>query len=191
MCICDWSIKLAAGGTVSLSQCPIEHTRIRIQIQRGAKDKIYTGSLDAAIKIFKNHGIRGLNRGQAPTTVRESTGLMLYFTVIEKLTATLTPAGITNKKDVPIYVPLLAGGIGGTFYWVFNYPFDYVKTLMQSDKFGEFKYKTMTQCFQDELAAHGWRGFFKGYVICMMRSFPVNAAALLTYRFMQRISHVS
>ena len=34
-------------------KCPVEHTRIRIQIQRGQADKVYTGSLDAAIKIFK------------------------------------------------------------------------------------------------------------------------------------------
>ena len=67
-------------------KCPIEHTRIRIQIQRGQADKVYSGSLDAGAKIFKNQGIKGLFRGQAPTTVREATGLSLYFTVIEKLT---------------------------------------------------------------------------------------------------------
>lgn len=51
-------------------QCPVEHTRIRIQIQRGQADKVYSGSLDAALKIFKQYGFRGLNRGQGPTTVR-------------------------------------------------------------------------------------------------------------------------
>ncbi len=53
----------------------------------------------------------------------------------------MTPAGNVDKKNLPFYVPLLAGGIGGTAYWMFNYPFDYVKTLMQSDKLGDFKYK--------------------------------------------------
>jgi solute carrier family 25 carnitine/acylcarnitine transporter 20/29 len=91
---------------------------------------------------------------------------------------------------VPIYVPILAGGIGGTSYWMFNYPFDYVKTLMQSDKFGEFKYKNMISCFKDQYATGGWRAFFKGYVICMMRSFPVNAAAITVYRFMQKVTNV-
>lgn len=102
----------------------------------------------------------------------------------------LSPPGV-DKKNLPIYVPMLAGGIGGTSYWMFNYPFDYVKTLMQSDKFGEFKYKTMLQCFQDQYSQHGYKTFFKGYVICMLRSFPVNAAALITYRFMQRVTGVS
>ncbi|CAM5999037.1 unnamed protein product [Sphagnum balticum] len=143
--------ELGLGGGVTREvlrrmECPIEHTRIRIQIQRGSTDKVYSGSLDAALQIFKKHGFRGLNRGQGPTTVRESTGLCLYFTVIEKLTELLSLPGV-KKEDQPLYVPLLAGGVGGTFYWVFNYPFDYVKTLMQSDKFGDFRYKSMAQCF--------------------------------------------
>jgi solute carrier family 25 carnitine/acylcarnitine transporter 20/29 len=98
---------------------------------------------------------------------------------------------VTDKKNLPIYVPFIAGGIGGTLYWMFNYPFDFVKTKMQTDKFGDFKYKTTLQCFQDNYREGGLKGFYKGYVICMMRSFPVNAAAVVVYRLMQRLSNVS
>lgn len=73
-------------------------------------------------------------------------------------------------------------------YWALNYPFDYVKTLMQTDKLENPKYKSTLQCFRESFAAHGAKGFFKGYLICMMRSFPVNAAAIVTYRTMQRLS---
>ena len=90
-----------------------------------------------------------------------------------------------------MYVPFIAGGVGGTAYWAFNYPFDYVKTLMQTDKLGDTKYKTTMQCFSDSYKAHGLQGFYKGYLICMMRSFPVNAAAIVTYRLMQRLSNVT
>lgn len=163
-----------------------------MQIQRGNIDKVYSGSLDAAVKIFRQWGFRGLNRGQGPTTIRESIGLCLYFTVIEKVTKALTPSNL-HSHQVPIYVPLMAGGLGGTIYWVFSYPFDYVKTLMQCDKLGDYKYPTMASCFRDQYQLGGWRTFFKGYLICMMRSFPVNAAAVATYRVMQKatgtISH--
>lgn len=76
-------------------------------------------------------------------------------------------------------------------YWAFNYPFDYVKTLMQTDNLDNPKYKSTLQCFRDSYNAHGARGFFKGYLICMLRSFPVNAAAIVTYRLMQRLSNVT
>jgi solute carrier family 25 (mitochondrial carnitine/acylcarnitine transporter), member 20/29 len=97
---------------------------------------------------------------------------------------------VTQKKDLPVYVPFIAGGIGGTFYWVFNYPFDYVKTLMQTDNLNNLKYKSTIQCFRDSYQSHGIKGFYKGYVICMMRSFPVNAAAIVVYRMMQRATGV-
>ena len=45
--------RVVASGMTSIIQCPIEHTRIRIQIQRGQADKVYSGSLDATVKIFK------------------------------------------------------------------------------------------------------------------------------------------
>lgn len=99
----------------------------------------------------------------------------------------MTPAN-TDKNNVPIYVPLIAGGVAGTSYWVFNYPFDYVKTLMQSDKLGELKYPNMLSCFREQYKLGGMRVFFKGYVICMMRSFPVNAAFVGTYRTMQKLT---
>lgn len=135
--------------------------------------------------------MRGLYRGYTASLIRESTGLGCYFSVIEFLTDYFTPVGVTNKKDLPIWVPLIAGGVGGTTYWMFNYPIDYVKTLMQTDKFGDFKYKSTLHCFQTQYAENGIRTFFKGYVICMLRSFPVNAAAMMTYRIMQRVSNVA
>lgn len=102
----------------------------------------------------------------------------------------LSPPGV-QKKDLPFYIPFIAGGIGGTTYWVFNYPFDYVKTIMQSDKLGDLKYPSMWSVFKDHYKTHGIGTFYKGYVICMMRSFPVNAAAMVTYRLMQRLSNVA
>ena len=43
---------------------------------------------------------------------------------------------------------------------------------------------------QQEYRKSGWKTFYRGYLICMMRSFPVNAAAVVTYRLMQRVSGV-
>jgi solute carrier family 25 carnitine/acylcarnitine transporter 20/29 len=158
-----------------------------VQIQKGEADRIYTGSIDAARKIYKQYGIRGLNRGQIPTTIRESTGLCLSLTTIEKVSKKLTPPGL-HHNEVPVYVPMTAGAMGGTMYWMFNYPFDYVKTLMQSDKLGDFKYPTMRSVFKEQYRLGGWRIFFKGYLICMMRSLPVNSASVATYRVMQRFT---
>lgn len=47
---------------------PVEHARIRIQIQK--TNAIYHGSVDAAIKITKSYGIRGLYKGFLATWLR-------------------------------------------------------------------------------------------------------------------------
>lgn len=182
-------LQLLFAGTQVFTQTVIEHTRIRIQIQKSAADKVYSGSLDALIKIYQQHGVRGLWRGLGPSMVRESTGLMFLFLTSEAIYKRLSPPGV-GKKDLPIWIPMVGGGIGGITYWMFNYPFDYVKTLMQSDTFGNFKYSSMWDCFRKEYAANGWRVFYKGYVICMMRSFPVNSILLVTYRVMQKVTGV-
>lgn len=51
-------------------------------------------------------------------------------------------------------------------------------------------YLGFIDCFKKQYAISGVKGFFKGYVICMMRSFPVNAGALVSYRLMQNLLHV-
>ncbi len=108
--------------------------RIRIQIQKTAAEKVYSGSLNAAYVIIRKYGLRGFYKGMVPTALRECTGLTFFFTVIDYLTKLLAPPGVP-KKDHPFHVPFIAGGLGGTAYWCFNYPLDYVKTLMQSDSF--------------------------------------------------------
>lgn len=60
----------ATGILTSFLVSPIEHSRIRIQIQRGSADKVYSGSFDALVKIIQQHGIKGLYRGFAPTLIR-------------------------------------------------------------------------------------------------------------------------
>jgi hypothetical protein len=44
--------------------------RIRIQIQKTASEKIYSGSLNAAYVILRKYGIRGLLKGQVATSLR-------------------------------------------------------------------------------------------------------------------------
>ena len=61
---------------------------------------------------------------------------------------------------------------------------------MQTDKLGNFKYENTLDCIKQKYAEHGLKGFYKGYVICMLRSFPVNAASIIVYRLMQRLTGV-
>jgi hypothetical protein len=42
--------------------------------------------------------------------------------------------------------PFLAGGLAGCSSWLFIYPVDYIKTVIQSQSLSNLKYKSATDC---------------------------------------------
>ena len=76
-----------------------------------------------------------------------------------------------NLKDNGISV-LNSGGIAGTLSWMLSYPFDVIKTRMQSGN------HSITKCIQKG-------GLFNGLLICLLRAYPVNAVGLYTYEYLK------
>ncbi len=87
------------GVTSGIISSPVEHIRIRLQLQSGSKPKVqtpaaaagaaptgargmctaageaaFTGSVDAFKRIYAQHGIRGLYQGAGATFSREFIG---------------------------------------------------------------------------------------------------------------------
>lgn len=80
------------------------------------------------------------------------------------------------------------GGFSGSISWLFTYPIDYVKTLIQSDDINQRKFVSAIDCVKKQYKAEGIRTFFKGLGITMLRSFPVNGAGFLTFESMMRLT---
>lgn len=95
--------------------------------------------MKTAINIFQQHGLTKLYLGYRPTFLRESIGLTIYFTVYELLTRWMSP----NPKNVTMSNALLAGGTAGVFTWLFTYPLDFVKTLIQTDSIAQPRHNSM------------------------------------------------
>jgi solute carrier family 25 carnitine/acylcarnitine transporter 20/29 len=82
-----------------------------------------------------------------------------------------------NRKDIPSYKIAFYGGLAGEALWLASYPFDVVKSKMQTDGFGsDQKYKTMRDCFAQIWRQNGWMGFWKGIGPTLLRAMPVSAA---------------
>ncbi|KAK6602869.1 mitochondrial substrate carrier family protein l [Botrytis cinerea] len=58
-----------AGATVSFIAAPVEHLKARLQIQYSSKksERLYSGPIDCARKIYRFHGIPGLYHGLSAT----------------------------------------------------------------------------------------------------------------------------
>ena len=93
-----------------------------------------------------------------------------------------------SSAHAPIFASFLAGGFSGMFSWLFTYPIDYVKTLVQSDSLEPRKYKSAIDCARIQYAREGYRTFFKGLGVTMLRSFPVNGVGFLSFEWMMRMT---
>ena len=68
------------------------------------------------------------------------------------------------------------GGLAGEALWLASYPFDVVKSKMQSDGFGAgMRYRGMSDCFRQTWKTEGARGFWKGIGPTLLRAMPVSA----------------
>lgn len=83
-------------------------------------------------------------------------------------------------------ISFFGGGLAGSGSWLFTYPIDYIKTLIQSESLEARKYKNSIDCVRKKYEEEGIRTFFKGLGVTMIRSFPVNGCGFVAFEFMMR-----
>jgi solute carrier family 25 (mitochondrial carnitine/acylcarnitine transporter), member 20/29 len=167
-----------AGITNTVLSSPIEHIRIRLQTQpHGPNERLYTGPWDCIRKIRTQAGVaRGIYRGAAVTTLREAQAYGVWFLTFEALMNADAERNKIHRKAIPTWKVALFGGLAGEALWIGSYPFDVVKSKMQTDSFGAAqKYPTMRSVFGDIWAKEGMRGFWKGIGPTLARAMPVSA----------------
>ncbi|KAI0411571.1 mitochondrial carrier domain-containing protein [Xylaria grammica] len=166
-----------AGVANSVISGPIEHVRIRLQTQPHGAGRLYTGPLDCVRKLSAQAGgLRGVYRGEAVTIIREAQAYGMWFLAFEwMMNADAARNGIA-RSEVPAYKVALYGGLAGEALWLGSYPFDVIKSKMQTDGFGpNMRYKSMRDCFAQTWRAEGMRGFWKGIGPTLLRAMPVSA----------------
>ena len=120
--------------------------------------------------------MRGLYRGTAVTLLREAQAYGVWFLTFEYLMNADAKRNNIKREDITSPKIALYGGIAGEALWIGSYPFDVVKSKMQSDGFGaDKKFKTMRSCFAQTWAKEGFVGFWRGIGPTLARAMPVSA----------------
>ncbi|EEB05607.2 carrier with solute carrier repeats [Schizosaccharomyces japonicus yFS275] len=171
-----------SGAVNSVLVSPIEHIRIRLQVQTGP-NPLYKGPVDCMRKIASQHGFKGIMKGLFPTVLRETHGVGMYFLAYELLLAQAIKArGYTSRSEVPGWRLCLYGAAAGYAMWISAYMFDVVKSNIQTDAFGSgAKYSTSWKCAQSIFRTAGFSGFWRGFVPVLARAAPVNAITFYVY----------
>lgn len=176
----------AAGAFAGLANTflssPIEHIRIRLQTQPHGANRLYNGPIDCMKKLSSHEGVlRGLYRGTAVTILREAQAYGVWFTTFEFLMNADAKRNNIKREEVSTLKVALYGGLAGEALWITSYPFDVVKSKMQSDGFGKNqRYKSMRDCFAKTWRAEGMAGFWRGIGPTLLRAMPVSAGTFAT-----------
>eukprot|EP01024_Parvocaulis_polyphysoides_P029813 TRINITY_DN27042_c1_g2_i1.p1 TRINITY_DN27042_c1_g2~~TRINITY_DN27042_c1_g2_i1.p1 ORF type:complete len:290 (-),score=26.86 TRINITY_DN27042_c1_g2_i1:285-1154(-) len=154
--------------------CPIDVLKIRLQVQKDMPGQsTYVGALPMLYKIIRNEGIQGLYRGLTITAIRDVPSFGVYFAVYE---ACKFNQHFNNDHMISHFV---AGGIAGVVSWAVVYPFDVIKSRIQSSS--NLQYYSWYQCMIDSYRKEGGAVFFRGLDACLTRAFLVNAVIFLAY----------
>ncbi|KAK5942891.1 carrier protein ymc1 [Knufia obscura] len=166
-----------AGITNTVLSSPIEHVRIRLQTQPHGAARLYSGPLDCVRKLSAHEGVlRGLYRGTAVTFLREAQAYGVWFLTFEYLMNADAARNKVARSEISTPKIALYGGLAGEMLWISSYPFDVVKSKMQTDGFGAGqRYKSMRDAFAQTWATEGMRGFWRGVGPTLVRAMPVSA----------------
>ncbi|KAL8725393.1 MAG: hypothetical protein Q9181_006435 [Wetmoreana brouardii] len=166
-----------AGLANSFLSGPIEHVRIRLQTQPHGAGRLYNGPIDCVRKLSAHQGVmRGLYRGQAVTMLREAQAYGVWFLTFEYLMNRHASTNGIPRSEISAPLIALYGGLAGEALWLSSYPFDVVKSKMQSDNLGsQRRYLGTHDCFMKMWAEEGMRGFWRGLGPTLVRALPVSA----------------
>lgn len=173
-----------AGWTVSFIAGPVELIKSRLQVQYDAKTKLYTGPINCASIILKQRGITGIYKGLLSTMIFRTNFIFwwgsydIFTKWFEKNTSLPTAA-----------INFWAGGLSATVFWCTSFPSDVIKQQIMTDSITKPKYPSYIDAAKAVYQNYGWKGYWRGFLPCILRSFPANAAALATFEAVMRYLH--
>uniref|UniRef100_A0A915D7V5 Cilia- and flagella-associated protein 36 n=1 Tax=Ditylenchus dipsaci TaxID=166011 RepID=A0A915D7V5_9BILA len=115
--------------------------KLRVQLQPNNFNTMASSPYQCFKNIIRQHGYKSLTRGLLATQLRDTTGIGIYFASYEYMARKMSKDG--QMESLTSVQLLLAGGMAGTFSWMFNYPVDVIKTRFQADD----SHKTYVQSF--------------------------------------------
>lgn len=175
-----------AGWTVCTVITPVEHIKARLQMQT-IGPKLYTGPIDCATQVVKANGVIGLWHGFGATLLfRTWIGALFgsYEIMMRSFKAVPeeSPWKVSNSTAT-----FIAGGMSSNVFWCASFPFDAVKNRLMTDSPTHPRYPTWRSAAQQIWREGGMRAVYRGFLPCMLRAFPTNAAALSVYEFTMRM----
>ncbi|KAI8583911.1 hypothetical protein K450DRAFT_220554 [Umbelopsis ramanniana AG] len=183
-----------SGAFTSIVLTPVELIKCKLQVQQhGAQGLVhFRGPIHIITHTFQQHGLAGFYRGHLATFIRECGGGAFWFGSYEYVCMLFMhhrekQAGKpVYKKDLSAQELMAAGAIGGMSYNFSFFPFDVVKSHMQTEEELTGVKRRFGQVVKGLWQGAGIRGFYQGCGITVARSAPTSAIIFMTYELLSR-----
>ncbi|KIK70903.1 hypothetical protein GYMLUDRAFT_32980 [Collybiopsis luxurians FD-317 M1] len=188
---------LAAGITSTVIATPIEHIKVKLQLQsqRSVSDRQFKGPIDCIRQIWRVQGPLGLYSGFTGSVLFRSNFFFMFlsFESLMRLFSNLhgTPFEMSTGT-----ANFLSGGLGAFAFWTMAIPADNIKNRMMSYPYPLLyprnsadlgRRPSLWATAKSIHSQHGLRGFFRGLGPCFLRAFPVNSSAFFVYEGTLRV----
>jgi len=136
-------------------------------------------------QVVKQDGVRALYRGGSHTFLREIIGNTMYFSTYRIAKSYLEHnqdgSSSTISKVVHLRNVALSGALAGASYWSFVYPIDTLRAMAQQQV---RSVGAMGGVPSSSAIGHmSVQCLYRGYLSCVMRAMPANAALFIGYEF--------
>ena len=167
-----WRVAVAGQMTAPIYtfiMTPMEVVKVKLQTQKTINGKKeFTGPINCLAKTFATHGTSALFVGYTPMMMSRVVGLPFYFGSYHTAKQAMIGQGFSETS---IAVPMCSGVAAGIPFWCSNYPFDFIKTTVQSHS-GRL---TPREAAKMIYKRGGVSAFYKGFGVCLLRSIPANS----------------
>ncbi|GAC95390.1 hypothetical protein PHSY_002965 [Pseudozyma hubeiensis SY62] len=190
---------LMAGWTNSFVTTPVELIKAKLQMQTqrvslhlpGQPSTVvseFRGPLDCIRQIVAQRGVFGLWHA-LPATLLFRSSFAAMFGSYEYFQQLFSSWKGTSWELSPGTITFISGGLGAEVFWLTAFPADVIKNRMMADNIKDPKYKDVKSAWLSAWNARGkdvvwWRkvrGVYTGFLPCLLRAFPTNAAALFAF----------
>lgn len=197
------SLTAGACSTVLTNPIWVIKTRLMSQSSRGTTDGMrapwhYTSTIDAARKMWKAEGIRSFYAGLTPALLG-LTHVAVQFPLYEWFKMKFTGFGMgEHPKDGNSH---FIGISAATFLSkvcasTATYPHEVIRTRLQTQQrkanvmssdgmVAALRYQGVLHTCKVMLAEEGWRAFYAGIGVNLVRAVPAAMTTMLTYEYLQ------
>lgn len=151
-------------------------TNVRLQ---GSANHFHRGPYECVKALYAFGGLRTVYRSFTLQLCRDIPASGTYFIVYEYLHKLLMNNNFGDRHGVMSI--FTAGGFAGILSWTIIVPLDVIKSMRQAD-YNNQMYKSSWDAVQTVYRNSGVKGFYSGYLMICLRSFPTNAITFLVYK---------